>query len=181
MNTPWCIIGDFNDILAANEKIGVHDRPSWMINGFRDAVFDCDLVDIPLRGHPFMWFKSLGTERAVEVRLDRAMANGGWLSIFSEATLSNVVASVFDHSPIVLHTEEVIAPRRRVPKFRFENAWLYEEDIERVVTGGWRRIQEDSVQSKLGGCVEELASWSRQLRSKFKDKIDACKRRIKEL
>lgn len=31
---PWCIIGDFNDILEVCEKKGNHDRPNWMINGF---------------------------------------------------------------------------------------------------------------------------------------------------
>lgn len=127
VNYPWCIIGDFNDILAANEKIGNHDRLTWMINGFRDAVLGCNLIDIPLGGHSFTWFKSLGTDRAVEEKLDRAMANGDWLSAYPDASLSNLVASVSDHSPILLNTEEFIVPRRRGYNFRFENSWLYEE------------------------------------------------------
>jgi hypothetical protein len=45
---PWCIIGDFNDILSANEKKGRVDRPNWLIKGFREAVTDAGLVDIPM-------------------------------------------------------------------------------------------------------------------------------------
>jgi hypothetical protein len=35
---PWCIFGDFNDILAPSEKKGRNDRAPWLINGFRSAV-----------------------------------------------------------------------------------------------------------------------------------------------
>lgn len=91
------------------------------------------------------------------------------------------MAGVSDHSPILLHTEEITAPRPRGYHFRFENAWLYEEDIEEVVRGGWCKIREGNVQKKLGGCVEELAHWSRRLRHRFKEDIDATKKRIMDL
>lgn len=52
---PWCVIGDFNDILSKNEKRGHTDRPEWMIRGFREVVTDCGLNDIPLQGHQFIW------------------------------------------------------------------------------------------------------------------------------
>ncbi|MCH80360.1 replication protein A 70 kDa dna-binding subunit, partial [Trifolium medium] len=61
---PWCIIGDFNDILSSDEKRGRTDRPDWLIHGFRDAVADAGLIDIEMSGYPFTWFKSLGTSRA---------------------------------------------------------------------------------------------------------------------
>ncbi|MCH83167.1 endonuclease/exonuclease/phosphatase family protein [Trifolium medium] len=69
---PWSIIGDFNDILSLDEKRGRTDRPEWLIHGFREAVTDAGLIDIELTGYPFTWFKSLGTARAVEEKLDRA-------------------------------------------------------------------------------------------------------------
>lgn len=142
--------------MEVNEKFGNHDRPTWMINGFRDVVLDCNLVDIPLDGHPFTWFKSLGTERAVEVRLDRAMVNSEWWSAYPKASLTNLVASVLDHSPILLNTEKIVVPRRRRYNFRFENSWLFKEELEGVVSYGWRKIGEDNIQSKLGGVWRSL-------------------------
>lgn len=62
INAPWCIFGDFNDILDAN----------WLINGFRQAVLDFGLSDVPVDGYPFTYLKSLGTPHAVEERLDIA-------------------------------------------------------------------------------------------------------------
>jgi hypothetical protein len=72
---PWCVIGDFNDILSSDEKKGRTDRANWLINGFRGAVFDAGLFDINMEGYRFTWFKSLGTERAVDEKLDRALSN----------------------------------------------------------------------------------------------------------
>ena len=54
----WCIFGDFNDILDVNEKRGRNIRPQWLINGFRQAVLDSSLSDIPVEGHLFTWFRS---------------------------------------------------------------------------------------------------------------------------
>ena len=47
-------MGDFNDILHADEKKGMATRPNWLIRGFRKAVQDAGLIDvhmdIPLLG-----------------------------------------------------------------------------------------------------------------------------------
>jgi len=72
---PWYILGDFNDILDAHEKRGGALRPRWLINGFRQAVSDAGLTEVYMKGYPYTWFKSLGTPRAVEVKLDRGLAN----------------------------------------------------------------------------------------------------------
>jgi hypothetical protein len=45
---PWCIVGDFNDLLTQEDKRGNHSHPNWLCNGFRTAVSDCDLTDIQL-------------------------------------------------------------------------------------------------------------------------------------
>lgn len=47
-----------------------------------------------------------------------------------------------------------------------------------IIRNGWCKIREGNVQKKLGGCVEELAHWSRRLRHRFKEDIDATKKRI---
>jgi hypothetical protein len=96
-NLPWCIFGDFNDIMDASEKRGRTTRSPWLINGFRQAVLDSGLSDIPVTGYPYSWFKFLGTTRAVEERLDRALANNDWFGLFPNAKLENLVAPASDH------------------------------------------------------------------------------------
>ncbi|KEH36675.1 endonuclease/exonuclease/phosphatase family protein [Medicago truncatula] len=100
---PWCIFGDFNDIMDASEKRGRTTHSNWLINGFRLTVIDSGLSDVRMDGYPFTWFKSLGTPRAVEERLDRALANVAWFQNFPNASLDNLVAPASDHYPIMLN------------------------------------------------------------------------------
>jgi len=120
---PWCILGDFNDILDAHEKRGGAIRPRWLINGFRQVVSDAGLTKVYMKGYPYTWFKSLGTPRAVEVKLDRGLANADWFRMFPNVTIENLVAPTLNHYPLLLKKEEthrVWVPRQ---KFKFENSW----------------------------------------------------------
>jgi exonuclease III len=104
-NLPWCVLGDFNDILSPSEKKGRTDRAPYLINGFRSAVLDSGLADVHMEGYLYTWFKSLGTVRAVEERLDRALANDAWSQKFPNAILENLPAPASDHYPIMLVRE----------------------------------------------------------------------------
>ncbi|XP_074266454.1 uncharacterized protein LOC141589727 [Silene latifolia] len=53
-NLPWMCVGDFNEILFANEMKG-GSRAQWQMNNFRDAVDVCGLVDIQFEGDAFTW------------------------------------------------------------------------------------------------------------------------------
>jgi hypothetical protein len=103
--------------------------------GFRQAISDCNLTDIPLEGHPFTWVKSLGTPHVIEERLDRAMASTSWLHLFPTVRLSNLLTSHLDHSPILLQCCPTIRVRFN-GSFRFENKWLKEPDLEETVIEG---------------------------------------------
>ncbi|KAK9169373.1 hypothetical protein Syun_001513 [Stephania yunnanensis] len=50
---PWCILGDFNDMLQDSEKRGVHRQPRWCLQGFANAVEDYGLIDLGMEGYPF--------------------------------------------------------------------------------------------------------------------------------
>ncbi|XP_058760344.1 uncharacterized protein LOC131633667 [Vicia villosa] len=131
-NLPWCIIGDFNDLLSQADKRGLHPHPNWLCSGFQDVVAECNLTDIPLEGHPFTWIKSRGAEHMIEERLDMSLADPNWLHIFSVAKLTNLVATHSDHSPILLCCDPVDNRQTR-RSFRFENWWLQEEEVVDVV------------------------------------------------
>lgn len=65
--------------------MGATDRVGWLINGFQRAVTDSSLTYVQMMGYPYTWFKSLGTLREVEERLDVALMNDGWYSMFPNA------------------------------------------------------------------------------------------------
>jgi hypothetical protein len=119
---PWLIFGDLNDIMDASEKRGRTMRAPWLINGFRQAVLDSGLSDVPVTSYQYSWFKHLGIVRAVEERLDRALANNDWFGLFPNAKLQNLVAPVSDHYPIFLECSPVTRHNSHQRQFKFENA-----------------------------------------------------------
>ncbi|XP_058763739.1 uncharacterized protein LOC131637168 [Vicia villosa] len=134
---PWCIIGDFNDSLSSAEKKGRTDIPNWLISGFRQAVQDTGLTDVPLEGYSFTWFKSLGTERAVEERLDRAMINLDWGILFPNAKLECLTAASSNHYPLLLRCDSLSIQHSVRRGFKFENVWLTEPGFKEFVCEQW--------------------------------------------
>lgn len=52
---PWCLIGDFNNVVSQSDKQGGRPYPGRLIRGFRDVLEDCNLKDMDLIGYPFTW------------------------------------------------------------------------------------------------------------------------------
>jgi endonuclease/exonuclease/phosphatase family metal-dependent hydrolase len=177
---PWCVVGDFNDLLSQEDKRGLHPHPNWLCNGFRSAVGDCDLTDIHLEGYPYTWAKSIGTPHIIEERLDRAMANSEWLVMYPETKLVNIITSHSDHNPILLHTSPATRNWNNYT-FRFENGWLKEDDIGEVVKEGWGRRGETDIIHRVSRCADKLCRWRRRKRMKFKHEVAPCGEEMERL
>ncbi|GAU36575.1 hypothetical protein TSUD_362450 [Trifolium subterraneum] len=177
---PWCIIGDFNDLLSQADKKGIHPHPNGLCMGFKQAFSDCDLTDIPIEGHPFTWIKNRGTPHVIEERLDRAMTSASWLQLFPQVRLSNLLASHSDHNPILLQCKPVIRTHISY-SFRFENSWLKESHLEDLVVEGWGGRENLKVVDRVKRCANKLQRWGKRKRVRFKEEIDECVRRMNEL
>ncbi|XP_075475776.1 uncharacterized protein LOC142511762 [Primulina tabacum] len=101
------------------------EHPEWLFKGFREALNDGVLQEISMQGYQFTWSRSRCTPNAVEERLDRAFGNSEWMALFPDAQLSNLVAAIANHSPLLLKTiqPEIFLQKH---KFHFENKWLRE-------------------------------------------------------
>lgn len=75
---PWCVVGDFNDMLYVEDKEGVHPHPQALLEGFGRAVNDCELLELDLCGGRFTWEKSRDSDKWVQEKLDRAFATISW-------------------------------------------------------------------------------------------------------
>ncbi|XP_058745871.1 uncharacterized protein LOC131618721 [Vicia villosa] len=153
-------MGDFNDLLFQDDKRGPHPYPNWLCVGFQEVMGECDLIDIPLEGHPFTWTKSRGTTHMIEERFDRSLANPQRLQLFPTTKLINLIATHSDHSPILLKCDTVQIRRNR-RSFKFENWWLKEEGVQNVVQQSWVAVNHQSVFGKLADCASDLDRWNK--------------------
>lgn len=115
---PWCIISDFNDLMADDEKKGRVRHPRVLLRGFSDTIMDCGLIDLGFTGEKFIWERSRGKENWVQERLDRGFATSDWCDVFPGAEVIIHEMSTSDHMPIFLKlNKQVYQPRERGFKF----------------------------------------------------------------
>ncbi|XP_062089022.1 uncharacterized protein LOC133795584 [Humulus lupulus] len=153
---PWCVIGDLNNTLTIADKRGGRPYPSWLLQGFQEAINDCGLVDVELTGYQFTWDRGRGSDHWVECRLDRALVNSAWLHLFPRSLLINVAISTSDHCPILLDPVPII-----------EEVWWKDRDAP--------------VLDKIALCAEALQEWGKSITGNFKQRMDRCKATIKRL
>lgn len=151
----------------------------YLINGFRSAVDDCNLVDLGMQGHFYTWEKSRGTLNFTEERLDRVLVSTHWQSIFPIVEVLNIPMESSGHSAIFLHYPS--SPEQRLHSFRFENAWCLEPKCSEIIKDSWGSVSDADFRARLKSCSSALQSWKETLRKQFRSEISGCRSRIGRL
>ena len=56
-DVSWLYFGDFNEILAYEDKLGGPFKHPNVLDGYQRAVNACDFRDLGFTGHPYTWTK----------------------------------------------------------------------------------------------------------------------------
>lgn len=83
----WVVIGDFNEVIHTEEMCGKRLRDKAKMSRFKEALLDCDLHDIPLKGAEFTYSNRRKGAEETRVRLDRVVINSEWSSDFPNNSL----------------------------------------------------------------------------------------------
>lgn len=147
-NIPWCVFGDFNDMLHTADKMGSHPHPRSLLDGFKSVIEECGLLELDLLEGEYTWEKSKGTPNWVRERLDRAFSDEHWWRKFPlfKLSVSHTISS--DHDPILLEHMHTNFSRKQF-RFKFENAWLSEPRFSEEVVQYWRTIPSVNLLPKL--------------------------------
>ncbi|KAL0454690.1 UNVERIFIED_CONTAM: hypothetical protein Slati_0808200 [Sesamum latifolium] len=169
---PWLCMGDFNEILGKQEKQGVNLQAPWQISTFRECLSDCNLYDLGCRGSLYTWCNSREALRTVRERLDHALSNEAWSSMFPFADVSHIHEACTDHSALLQTTDKDLtrSNNSKQHRFRFEVAWLRSEDCKGVIQRAWASTESvdptdsgstDSLLHKLSSCHLHLTNWDK--------------------
>ena len=130
----WFALGDFNEILNNNEKIGGRVRPEASFQNFRGMMRTCGFEDLQSVGDRFSWAGQRGNH-LVQCCLDRTMANNSWYEQFPASHTEYLEIGESDHRPMITF----ISSEREKPRrfFRFDSRIIHKEGFKESVCQGW--------------------------------------------
>ena len=125
--TPWILLGDFNNVLSNEEKANGLPVTMYEIRDFKECCYDLGLSDLRSTGVFHTWSNNL-----VWCKLDRAMVNNTWIQkgLIAQANF-DFPGKFFDHSPctVTLLGENGLG----VSPFKFFNMWTKHESFMDLV------------------------------------------------
>ena len=137
VSLPWVLLGDFNDMLSNDEKMGGLPVNRYRVTVFRNCMDRCGLMDLGFHGPHFTWTtKSPIWQNNIKERLDRGLGNADWKLLFPAAEIHHLPRVKSDHCPIMLITDP-LAPKSSKP-FRFEQMWLIDPTFSSLVKDSWK-------------------------------------------
>ncbi|XP_025652805.1 uncharacterized protein [Arachis hypogaea] len=149
---PFCLFGDFNEILHSEERKGATNPPASS-EEFRDWVHDMQLVDLPLNDRKFTWFRGRSCSR-----IDRVLLNIEWIEQFPDIRIKGGPRGLSDHCPLIVEASRV----SRGPRpFRSLDSWFTHEGFLRLVRDEWRNLGDAHFTSKLKALTIPLRKWHR--------------------
>lgn len=152
------------------------------MDGFREVVNHCSLLNVDSVGPRFTWRGNRWGEEVL-VKLDRFLATSDWLQYFPQSRALNLKPSKSDHLPILMEIREARPKKKKKKKrFRFEEFWLREEECKKIVESHWNNACTSdpfsTLCSKIGSTRKALLEWSRNLFGKLKDDIEVTRAQL---
>ena len=112
---PWLVCGDFNEVLNQEEHAGSAPRSESQMELFRECLDDCGLVDLGFSGPMYTWSNKQAGSSLVRVRLDRAVGNGEFWSLFDDVNVENIITTTSDHLAILTRLQSFSTTTHRRP------------------------------------------------------------------
>ena len=164
ISLPWVLLGDFNDMLSDDEKLGGLPVNRTHISAFRNCMDKCGLIDLGFHGLYFTWTnESPVWQTTIKEQLNRGLGNAKWLMLFPTTEIHHLFRVKSDHCPILLKTD----PFERKPSkpFRFEQMWLTDPTFPSLIQNSWKASELiPSVSSSLSRFLRRLEALTLNIR-----------------
>ena len=117
-NIACFLFGDFNIIRYPCERLGCESFSPAMF-AFSDFIENDYLVDLPLDGASFTWFRD--AEPRAMSRIDKTLVSVDWVDHFGDVSQRVLPCVISNHCPLLVEAGGV---GRGHCAFKFENMWL---------------------------------------------------------
>lgn len=137
ISLPWLLIGDWNQVVNAEDKQGRRPVSSAQSAPLLRTVTACSLVDLGFLGSRFTWTNKRSGMALIQERIDRVWCNAGWFHLFPTTTVRHLVRGHSDHSPILLTSTPDLHRQSPWDSFHMLSAWFQHKGFARVVASVW--------------------------------------------
>ena len=182
---PWFIIRDLNEIMDNHEKDGGYLRSADSFVPFNNMIRDSGLLEFPARGNKMSWQGRRGKGKGVvtvRCRLDRALANEEWHTLFPCYYTEYLGMVSSNHQPVVVFLEDKVV--RWKGQFWFDKRWIGHEGFMESIAIGRSEDYDGSVGNivaKIRNCRHEISKWRKANTPFGKDKINDLQKALEEV
>lgn len=102
---------------------------------FLDCLMDCNLLDLGFIGSKYTWCNGRFPEDRIWKRLDRVVANDEWIKTFPDSSISHLIRTGSDQSPVFFSFST--GTPQRIKYFKFLDFWTEQPDYLGVIQNAW--------------------------------------------
>lgn len=128
---------------------------------FNEMLTYCSLIDLGFSGPRFTWSNLRNFPDLVQERLDRAVANPDWKTLFPEVGVTHLPRVHSDHCPILVDCNPIPDYWAQRP-FRFETMWLSHPDFQHLVFESWEEGQNHLLLA-ISYFQKKVVSWNKNV------------------
>ncbi|XP_026451527.1 uncharacterized protein LOC113351815 [Papaver somniferum] len=132
LKNPWLILGDFNAITCAEEKIGGKTPNKRSMLDFNNCIDDCGLLQAPSSRIQHSCSNGQHGIKRILCILDRAMFNQLW---FKDWGFKIGLRIASDHAPILGGCANIPKPRNFT--YKFQKMWISHPNFMEIVQKSW--------------------------------------------
>ncbi|GAU19481.1 hypothetical protein TSUD_77250 [Trifolium subterraneum] len=173
-----CVCGDFNAVKHVDERRSSRGVSRSLDHiPFNRFIDDNNLIDLPLNGRKFTWFKGDGLSMS---RLDRFLLSEEWCLAWPNCTQTARLRGLSDHCSLVLSAnEDDWGPR----PLRMLKCWRDVPGYQVFVKEKWKELQVDGwggyvLKEKLRRIKTTLKDWHTTHTQNLPSRIDSLKDRL---
>ena len=136
------------------------------------------MLAFPYNGNLFSW---VGKRRSgkVKCKLDRAIANEEWHSLFPASNVEFLQLWRSDHRPVLSRIQSMY--RRSRKSFKFDKRWVGKSGFKETILSGWGPFNEAhdmDFHHKVASCRRKIISWRKNNPTNSAKLIKELKKRL---
>lgn len=174
-NMPWCLIGDFNEVLSQEDKKG--GRRFEGNNGLNLVMSQCKLMQLPFSGPRYTWTNGRAGASQILEHIDYTFVNEEWSRKFPQALLTHMTRTSSYHHPLMLQLKPAHTQKSGNWTFKFQSCWLEHVDFKDFLKNTWQD-KGAPLHSLLSECADRLAWWSKEIFGSISRRKKRCLARI---